>query len=36
MPPKGWQTLQQIATGEDSAALIAAAALDRGRRKAGV
>jgi HEAT repeat protein len=36
MPPKGWQTLQQIAGGEDSAALIAAAALDRGRRKAGV
>ena len=36
MPPKGWQTLQQIAAGEDSAALIAAAALDRGRRKAGV
>jgi hypothetical protein len=36
MPPKGWQTLQQIATGEDSAAIIAAAALDRGRRKAGV
>jgi hypothetical protein len=36
MPPKGWQTLQQIATGTDSAALIAAAALDRGRRKAGV
>jgi HEAT repeat protein len=36
MPPKGWQTLQQIAGGTDSAALIAAAALDRGRRKAGV
>jgi HEAT repeat protein len=36
MPPKGWQTLQQIAGGSDSAALIAAAALDRGRRKAGV
>jgi hypothetical protein len=36
MPPKGWQTLQQIAGGEDTAALIAAAALDRGRRKAGV
>jgi hypothetical protein len=36
MPPKGWQTLQQIAGGEDSAAIIAAAALDRGRRKAGV
>jgi HEAT repeat protein len=36
MPPKGWQTLQQIAAGEDSAAIIAAAALDRGRRKAGV
>ena len=36
MPPKGWQTLQQIAAGEDSAALIASAALDRGRRKAGV
>jgi HEAT repeat protein len=36
MPPKGWQTLQQIASGEDSAAIIAAAALDRGRRKAGV
>jgi HEAT repeat protein len=36
MPPKGWQTLQQIATGSDTAALIAAAALDRGRRKAGV
>lgn len=36
MPPKGWQTLQQIAAGTDSAALIAAAALDRGRRKAGV
>jgi len=36
MPPKGWQTLQQIAGGADSAALIAAAALDRGRRKAGV
>ena len=35
MPPKGWQTLQQIAGGTDSAALIAAAALDRGRRKAG-
>jgi HEAT repeat protein len=36
MPPKGWQTLQQIAAGEDSAAIIAGAALDRGRRKAGV
>jgi hypothetical protein len=36
MPPKGWQTLQQIAAGDDTAALIAAAALDRGRRKAGV
>ena len=36
MPPKGWQTLQQIAGGTDTAALIAAAALDRGRRKAGV
>jgi HEAT repeat protein len=36
MPPKGWQTLQQISAGDDSAALIAAAALDRGRRKAGV
>ena len=36
MPPKGWQTLQQIASGDDSAALIAAAALDRGRRRAGV
>jgi hypothetical protein len=36
MPPKGWQTLQQIAGGDDSAAMIAAAALDRGRRKAGV
>ena len=36
MPPKGWQTLQQIATGDGSAAIIAAAALDRARRKAGV
>ena len=36
MPPKGWQTLQQIAGGSDTSALIAAAALDRGRRKAGV
>ncbi|HUB78315.1 MAG TPA: hypothetical protein VMB03_05935 [Bryobacteraceae bacterium] len=36
MPPKGWQTLQQIAAGEDSAAIIASAALDRARRKAGV
>ena len=36
MPPKGWQTLQQIAGGSDTAALIAAAALERGRRKAGV
>jgi hypothetical protein len=36
MPPKGWQTLQQIAGGQDSAAIIAGAALDRGRRKAGV
>jgi HEAT repeat protein len=36
MPPKGWQTLQQIAAGEDSAAIIAGAALDRGRRKAGI
>jgi HEAT repeat protein len=36
MPPKGWQTLQQIASGGDTAAIIAAAALDRGRRKAGV
>jgi hypothetical protein len=36
MPPKGWQTLQQIATGDDSAAIIAAAALDRSGRKAGV
>lgn len=36
MPPKGWQTLQQIAEGNDSAALIAGAALDRGRRRAGV
>jgi hypothetical protein len=36
MPPKGWQTLQQIGGGDDSAALIASAALDRGRRKAGV
>jgi len=36
MPPKGWQTLQEIAGGCDTAALIAAAALERGRRKAGV
>jgi hypothetical protein len=35
MPPKGWQTLEEIAGGSDTAALIAAAALDRGRRKAG-
>jgi hypothetical protein len=36
MPPKGWQTLQQIAGGADTSALIAAAALDRGRRRAGI
>ena len=36
MPPKGWQTLQEIANGSNSSALIAAAALERGRRKAGV
>ena len=36
MPPKGWQTLQEIASGSDTSALIAAAALERGRRKAGV
>ncbi len=36
MPPTGWQTLQEIAAGSDTAALIAAAALDHGRRKAGV
>jgi len=36
MPPKGWQTLQQIAGGNDTAAIIAEAALDRGRRKAGL
>ena len=36
MPPKGWQTLQHMASGTDTSALIAAAALERGRRKAGV
>jgi hypothetical protein len=36
MPPTGWQTLQQIAGGADNSALIAAAALERGRRRAGV
>jgi hypothetical protein len=36
MPPKGWQTLQQIAGGDGTSALIAAAALDRGRKRAGV
>ena len=36
MPPKGWQTLQEIAGGAGSSALIAASALERGRRKAGV
>jgi hypothetical protein len=36
MPPKGWQTLQEIASGTDTSALIAAAALERGRRRAGV
>ena len=36
MPPKGWQTLQHMATGSDTSALIAAAALERGRKKAGV
>ena len=36
MPPKGWQTLQHIAAGEDTSAVIAAAALERGRRRAGV
>jgi hypothetical protein len=36
MPPKGWQTLQEIAGGSDTSALIAAAALERGRRRAGV
>ena len=36
MPPKGWQTLEQIGGGSDTAALIAKAALERSRRKAGV
>ena len=36
MPPKGWQTLQHIASGDDTSAMIAAAALERGRRRAGV
>jgi hypothetical protein len=36
MPPKGWQTLQEISSGCDASALIAAAALERGRRRAGV
>ena len=36
MPPKGWQTLQEIASGSDTSALIAAGALERGRRKARV
>jgi HEAT repeat protein len=36
MPPKGWQTLEQIAGGGNTAALIAAVALERARRKAGV
>jgi hypothetical protein len=36
MPPKGWQTLQEIAAGDDTSALIAAAALERGRKRAGV
>jgi hypothetical protein len=36
MPPKGWQTLQQIAAGDDTSAIIATAALERGRKRAGV
>ena len=36
MPPKGWQTLQQLADGTDTSALIAAGALERGRKRAGV
>jgi hypothetical protein len=36
MPPRGWQTLQEIASGGDTSALIAAGALERGRRRAGI
>jgi hypothetical protein len=36
MPPQGWRTLQQIGGGNDTAAHIATAALERARRKAGV
>jgi hypothetical protein len=36
MPPKGWQTLQEISSGSDTSALIAAAALERGRRRTRV
>jgi hypothetical protein len=36
MPPKGWHTLQEIGSGADTSALIATAALERGRRKAGL
>jgi len=36
MPPKGWQTLQEVAAGSDTAALIAAEALERGRGRAGI
>jgi len=36
MHPKGWQTLLEISGGSGTSALIAAAALERGRRRAGV
>jgi HEAT repeat protein len=37
MPPRGWHTLQEIAVGPDTASAgIAAEALERARRKAGV